>query len=745
MMQGQDGTSEAFPGTYYLNYGSNGINLQWDQNNAMPSDGLFHDGIPLIDWLGQSSSSASSQTSVGLQDLLVENELPSSRIYQYASSMNAQSRVQFPELVAEDCSISSSVTRAVMDQSLVERHSDPIVPPFQPSADMNLVNSHLINRPFSFQHTGSSALSEIIDLNGTCEGQGIEAYLNTADCAVGSYMTNGTGLCMNPFKPGRSDGNQNPFVVDSSNSDPLFISSGIAGYVVEESDSREGCPSDGRRLSCKRRAPEDDCRLLPSGASSESRSSNMSVTTHENGSRRLNLRDPISNRQNVHYPEQLASGLGSGEGPVVRQPLNAARSGFGLGVGANSDVHQTLRVVGEVENSNRNIRMRRTVNNQDFAPADGAVRTRRNSYTQLPGQPSALFPFDSVPNRSVVTGISHSNPVSQSVHASNSLEALQPFQWNAVTRERTGPLSTAYTSNGGDALLLEENSMHGAYSGTLPSGIPRRNLEHMNLNFVPGTNSSVNAASGSRNTCTHPFLAPIVFRQGNTARNYAQRLSDSVNRMELQGQRNLGASLAARERELSARHGSARPSQNPLRSGLLARGERQFGVHPIVAFNSLTIAQRRSRLISEVRNALALVRRGGSLHFEDVMVIDRSVLYGVPEEPDVLEDMRLDVDNMTYEELLALEEHIGNVSTGLSEDVIQLHMKRKKYQVNEVKSPRADEPCSICQEQYVDGQDLGKLDCGHDFHFNCIKQWLIQKNSCPICKTTALEVEDSEN
>lgn len=42
------------------------------------------------------------------------------------------------------------------------------------------------------------------------------------------------------------------------------------------------------------------------------------------------------------------------------------------------------------------------------------------------------------------------------------------------------------------------------------------------------------------------------------------------------------------------------------------------------------------------------------------------------------------------------------------------------------------------QEEYADGDELGGLDCGHDFHTSCIKQWLMQKNLCPICKTTAL-------
>ena len=42
------------------------------------------------------------------------------------------------------------------------------------------------------------------------------------------------------------------------------------------------------------------------------------------------------------------------------------------------------------------------------------------------------------------------------------------------------------------------------------------------------------------------------------------------------------------------------------------------------------------------------------------------------------------------------------------------------------------------QEEYNDGDDIGTLDCGHVFHTKCIKQWLMQKNLCPICKTTGL-------
>ncbi|KAH7523648.1 hypothetical protein FEM48_Zijuj06G0034200 [Ziziphus jujuba var. spinosa] len=123
--------------------------------------------------------------------------------------------------------------------------------------------------------------------------------------------------------------------------------------------------------------------------------------------------------------------------------------------------------------------------------------------------------------------------------------------------------------------------------------------------------------------------------------------------------------------------------------------------------------------------------------FQDVMILDQSVFFGVADIHDRHRDMRLDVDNMSYEELLALEERIGNVSTGLSEETIRNRLKQKKYSVAVVSQLEA-EPCCICQEDYNEGEDLGTLECGHDFHSDCIKQWLMHKNLCPICKTTAL-------
>ena len=45
---------------------------------------------------------------------------------------------------------------------------------------------------------------------------------------------------------------------------------------------------------------------------------------------------------------------------------------------------------------------------------------------------------------------------------------------------------------------------------------------------------------------------------------------------------------------------------------------------------------------------------------------------------------------------------------------------------------------NILQEEYVSGDEVGRLQCEHKYHVACIQQWLRMKNWCPICKITAL-------
>ena len=45
-----------------------------------------------------------------------------------------------------------------------------------------------------------------------------------------------------------------------------------------------------------------------------------------------------------------------------------------------------------------------------------------------------------------------------------------------------------------------------------------------------------------------------------------------------------------------------------------------------------------------------------------------------------------------------------------------------------------DNVCSICLCELEEGDLVGDIQCGHYFHKECLKEWLVKNNHCPICR-----------
>lgn len=130
--------------------------------------------------------------------------------------------------------------------------------------------------------------------------------------------------------------------------------------------------------------------------------------------------------------------------------------------------------------------------------------------------------------------------------------------------------------------------------------------------------------------------------------------------------------------------------------------------------------------IAEVLLALERIENDEELSFEQLLALETNLFPHGLNLYDQHRDMRLDIDNMSYEELLALEERMGNVSTALSEDALSECLTKSVYEStgscvsgsgdsNEVK-------CSVCQEEYVEGDRIAGLRCDHGYHADCIQQ-----------------------
>lgn len=123
-----------------------------------------------------------------------------------------------------------------------------------------------------------------------------------------------------------------------------------------------------------------------------------------------------------------------------------------------------------------------------------------------------------------------------------------------------------------------------------------------------------------------------------------------------------------------------------------------------------------------------------SHHRPHIMILRQNLQFARDlEEDDQYGSWRLDVDDMSYEQLVELSDKIGYVGTGLAEEKIVQYIRKFKLSTTD-KGWR----CTICQGGHKVDDEIGKLECGHYHHIECIKKWLMHKNACPICKIVAV-------
>ena len=56
----------------------------------------------------------------------------------------------------------------------------------------------------------------------------------------------------------------------------------------------------------------------------------------------------------------------------------------------------------------------------------------------------------------------------------------------------------------------------------------------------------------------------------------------------------------------------------------------------------------------------------------------------------------------------------------------------------DVDADEEQEACAICLLEYKDEDNIGTLQCVHEFHAECINKWLQRKKSSPFCRASVL-------
>merc|ERR1711916_41091 len=69
---------------------------------------------------------------------------------------------------------------------------------------------------------------------------------------------------------------------------------------------------------------------------------------------------------------------------------------------------------------------------------------------------------------------------------------------------------------------------------------------------------------------------------------------------------------------------------------------------------------------------------------------------------------------------------------GATAEEIQDHSEVKRYAPKDFPDEE-DRKCVICLGEYEEGDDLRRLGCGHNFHIECVDEWLKRNFTCPLC------------
>uniref|UniRef100_A0A0D9ZH71 RING-type E3 ubiquitin transferase n=1 Tax=Oryza glumipatula TaxID=40148 RepID=A0A0D9ZH71_9ORYZ len=437
-------------------------------------------------------------------------------------------------------------------------------------------------------------------------------------------------------------------------------------------------------------------------------------------------------------------------------PVEQLNQNTNMSANAMLSDHYSLYGDHERERFLRNTRMRTSPNEYDQSSSnllpEGSLRCSVYQPTQqqslfIPVQPRASSSSTSLSRPYVPAVTQFSQNLHRAPSSGNFGSRIGIFPSSADTTNQLSsqdPNRSSVRGNFPEPLLLGSSlfpsdsaellSMPGGRSNQQNSSSTIRTAVNIGAQQIAGLNASqpTSSSRGSVDIVRRSLQAASVPQSRGSSITSQQQRGHSSTSHEIRSHQPGSSSRANQQHYVRAvPHSVDRQNSNylDLQSFMQSIAASRDGIR--------TVSESANQLV-HLRNVVEQIRQGRGGRFEDPN-FERALFARRASLIDRHRDMRLDVDNMSYEELLALGERIGYVNTGLSEDKIRTGLKQWKYVSIPIEEPLTGvEPCCICQEEYAEGEDMGRLDCGHDFHTACIKQWLVIKNLCPICKKTGL-------
>ncbi|XP_020997776.1 E3 ubiquitin-protein ligase MBR1-like [Arachis duranensis] len=311
------------------------------------------------------------------------------------------------------------------------------------------------------------------------------------------------------------------------------------------------------------------------------------------------------------------------------------------------------------------------------------------------GHQRYFFSADTSPFRPASINYMENLPHHQ--YAGSSSSSPSPLPWSTVIRPRAIP------------------------SVSLPHGVGGSNTESDTGNNYPSGRGIITETHNRGNSSSSTQLVESLVQNAGTPSAF-QHLSDAA--LAWIGRLNSHDETLTR---MSSSSTTDNTHHRPLRASAIAE-----------TYNLPTyFADDSRRLRREIRSAIQHLPNGDSVRLEELLIIEYSI-YNLLASIEELEDA-----NLPQYEPLEDGQRVMN-PLGLTETEVAACIGREIFQtVGE--QPQNIDACGICLEDYVHGEELGRLDCAHRYHLSCISQWLLIKNRCPVCKKMALTIIDLED
>ncbi|KAL4368828.1 hypothetical protein GQ457_05G007230 [Hibiscus cannabinus] len=545
----------------------------------------------------------------------------------------------------------------------------------------------------------------------------------------------------------RSSGSQQIQAAGGS-SWPIMTRSGRAGHVGEETINRVVLPTNGQSgLLCKRRTPEmpqplNNVLRIPTAANSSN-----------NGTRVARPQLPVAvppiqigQTDNFQRNTRLRTiGSQRNPGPAAASVSTWNPSNFNVQQ-ATGHQHQRRSVFPPLVPSPMQ-------NSQQMSAPANLTMLHRRQQRPIVGVPNPLrAPLSSQyrngPTMSARGRSSFGSPASMIQSANmqpnmNLVDGNRSFLRNIRSSSEIQSSMIQSTNRQSNMNLVNGNRSFLRNIGSSSSMIQSTNMQS-NMNLVNGNRSFLrNIGSSSEiQSGRGMYNSSFTSRQPSMGEQTAQRMQYFLENSE--------ARRMARNHPVESNgYTDLRELEVETGNGAIAAGRLGGNSFLLPRTTVSQVAEQRRRLVLLLRHYLRRLRRTpGGLRMEAAREMGGAFVQGMYAIEDGHDDVPPDFDNTSFEGHLDVVEPIrgsgsgsGNGNgTGLRVPIIRANLRRRKFLPITGQPTAEAEKCCICQEDYANGEELGKLDCGHDFHFNCIKRWLRRKNLCPICKKIALAV-----